>query len=229
VTSATAVLVEGYFQLLELGGFEIRGADQPVRVFELTGMGTARTRVEAVRERGLSRFVGREQELAVLDAALARSHQGAGQIVGVVADAGLGKTRLCYEFLERCRERGLQIIQGNGVAHGKRIPLLPVLEMMRGYFGIEEGESHRAPPAARSPVDCCCSTTASRTSCRCCSTFWACQTRTAHRRPNPEARQRQLLAAVRRLVEVGGQRNRTLILVEDLHGLDPAARHSSPT
>lgn len=222
VTAATAALVEGYFGLGELGVYDIKGVDAPVRVFELTGLGAARTRVEAVRERGLSRLVGREDELAVLEAALARAQQGTGQVVGVCADPGLGKTRLCYEFLERCRSKGLEIIEGRGVPHGKRIPLLPVLEMMRGYFGIDEGDGDRA---ARDKIAGRLLLLDESFNELLPVLFDFLGVADPDRPPptNPEARQRQLLAAVRRMVEIGGRRNRVVILVEDLHWLDPGS------
>jgi class 3 adenylate cyclase/tetratricopeptide (TPR) repeat protein len=222
MTAATASLVEGYFGLRELGGFEIKGADEPVRVFELSGVGSARTRVEAVRERGLSRFVGRDQEIGALEAALSRAHEGVGQVIGVVADPGLGKSRLCYEFVERCRARGLEVIEGHGVAHGKRIPLLPVLEMMRAYFGIEDADSDRA---ARDKIAgrLLLLDESFKDLLAVLFDFLGVPDPERPAPTNPEARQRQLLAAVRRLVETGGQQNWTVILVEDLHWLDPGS------
>jgi predicted ATPase len=89
----------------------------------------------------LSKFVGRAAELATLEAALERSLQGRGQTVGVVADAGTGKSRLCFEFAERCRSRGFTVIEARGVAHGRRVPLLPMLELFRAYFGVEKDDA----------------------------------------------------------------------------------------
>src|SRR5262249_31027743 len=84
------------------------------------------------------RFVGRDAEIATLEAALGRAAAGDGQVVGVGAEAGLGKSRLCYEFAERCRARGIAVHEAHGAAHGKVVPYLPVLEFLRGYFGIAE-------------------------------------------------------------------------------------------
>jgi adenylate cyclase len=64
-------------------------------------------------------------------------------VVGIVADAGTGKSRLCFEFLERCRARGFQVIEGTGVAHGKNIPLLPILQLFRSYYGTGERDDDR--------------------------------------------------------------------------------------
>src|SRR5439155_783993 len=85
-----------------------------------------------------------DDEAAALEAALGRAIAGQGQVVGVVADAGVGKSRLCFEFAQRCRARGLAVYEAHAVAHGKAIPFLTLLEYLRGYFGISEQD----PPLA---------------------------------------------------------------------------------
>ena len=95
--------------------------------------------------RGLSRFVGRAADLRTLeDAARADARAGNGQVVGVVAEAGTGKSRLCFEFLERCRARGMRVYEGRAVAHGRNIPFLPILELFRAYFGITSEDDDRS-------------------------------------------------------------------------------------
>ena len=93
-----ARLVEGFFQLRDLGEFNLKGAQAPVHVFELEGAGALRTRLDLSRARGFSKFVGRTDEVATLEAALEHALGGRGQVVGVVAEAGVGKSRLCFEF-----------------------------------------------------------------------------------------------------------------------------------
>src|SRR5213079_2860002 len=138
VSSATAALATGYFALDDLGPFRVKGVVEPVNVFVLRGLGAARTRFDVSRSRGLTRFVGRDADMATLEAALEQAQAGHGQVVGVVAEAGTGKSRLCFEFAQRCRAREIPVYDAHGVAHGKAIPLLPILEFFRGYFGITE-------------------------------------------------------------------------------------------
>jgi predicted ATPase len=144
VSQHTAALVEGYFELRDRGMRELKGVSEPVRVFELAGLGRLRSHLEVSRKRGLSRFVGRERELEVLEAALARAREGAGQIVGVVGEAGIGKSRLCFEFGERCRESGLEVLTGQCTARGARQPLLLVRELVRSFFGVTDWDTERA-------------------------------------------------------------------------------------
>jgi hypothetical protein len=103
LTEHTAKLVSGYFALRDLGESRIKGVSEPLHVFELDGVGTLRTRLDVSRARGFSRFVGRQEEMATLGAALTRTLAGQGQVVGVVAVAGTGKSRLCTEFAGHCR------------------------------------------------------------------------------------------------------------------------------
>ena len=136
LTESTAELARGYLDLRDLGEFEIKGASRPVQVFELAGVGQARSRLDLARERGFSTFVGREEELARLDAALGRARGGEATAIGVVAEAGVGKSRLYHEFAQRCRGEGLEVFEAQAQAHGKSIPFMPILQMLRSFYGI---------------------------------------------------------------------------------------------
>jgi class 3 adenylate cyclase len=141
VTEYTANLVAGYFDVRDLGAFELKGASAPLNVYELRGVGAMRSRLDRSRARGFSRLVGRSDEVAVLETALNRSVEGRGGVVGVVADAGVGKSRLCNEFVERARARGIAVYEAHCPSHGKVVPLLPILEMFREFFGIAQNDS----------------------------------------------------------------------------------------
>src|SRR5262245_11494793 len=107
LTEHVAALVSGYFRLRDLGPFTVKGVRDPLRVYELEGLGSLRTKLDVSRLRGFSRFVGREAEMAALEAALTRAAAGDGQVVGVVGEAGVGKSRLCCVCVKRCRGRGM--------------------------------------------------------------------------------------------------------------------------
>ena len=151
------------------------------------------------RPRPLALRRPRPRHGASLEAALERARSGNGQVVGVVAEAGTGKSRLCFEFLERCRARGIPILEGRGVAHGKTIPFLPMLELFRAFFGITDERRRPKRRARRSPGGCCCSTRASARCCRSSSTSSACPTRRTRRpRIDPEQRQKRIHGVVKR-------------------------------
>ena len=136
ISGATARLVAGYFQLRAMGKTNLQGLAEALPLFELESTGASRTRLEAAITRGLSRFVGRTTEMQTLEAALARAQSGHGQVIGIVGEPGLGKSRLCFEFVAHCRRQGLPVFEAHCPAHGKNIPYLPILELFRNYFGI---------------------------------------------------------------------------------------------
>jgi hypothetical protein len=128
----------------------VKGLTDPLHVFELEGIGRMRTRLEVSHARGFSKFVGRQSEMAALEAALGQAIAGNAQVLGVVAEPGTGKSRLCYEFAERCRGREIKVYEGHGVAYGKAVPWFPILAFSRGYyFGITERDP---PEAARDKI-----------------------------------------------------------------------------
>ncbi len=223
VTEYTAKLVEGFFDVRDLGEFDLKGVGKPVRGYELQGVGRLRTRLDVSRTRGFSKFVGRADEMAALEAALERAIQGNGQVVGVVGEAGVGKSRLCCEFLERCRGRGVRVHEARGVAHGRVVPLLPVLEFLRDYFGITDCDSDET---ARDKI-------AGRTirmSARLADVLpllfdFLGVPDTAHpiSQMDPESRQRRLYEVLRRLTRVRSESEPAVLLFEDLHWLDTAS------
>jgi class 3 adenylate cyclase len=137
ISEATAELCEGYFELRGLGPTAVKGVSTLVSVYEVLGRGPLRTHFELSTRRGLTRFVGRERELDQMRHALEQSMAGHGQIVAVVAEAGTGKSRLFYEF-KATIPADCKVLDVYSVSHGKASPWLPVLELLRGYFGITE-------------------------------------------------------------------------------------------
>jgi class 3 adenylate cyclase len=219
VTEHTAKLVSGFFTLHDLGRVTVKRASEPVYVYELVGAGALRTRFEVSRARGLSRFVGREDAMQTLQGALARACAGAGQVVGVVADAGVGKSRLCFEFLERCRAQGMPVLEGHCVAHGANIPFLPVLQIFRAYFEISEPDSDRT---AREKIAgrLLLIDESFREVLPLLFEFLGVADPDRPAPPmDPDARQRQLFGVLRRLTHSGPDAT-TIVLLEDLHWID---------
>ncbi|MGE0336309.1 MAG: adenylate/guanylate cyclase domain-containing protein [Gammaproteobacteria bacterium] len=141
VSGHTEQLVAGFFRLRALGTTHLDGVAEAVPLFDLEGPGGARTRLDVAISRGLSRFVGRGLEMQILETALARTRSGHGQVVGIVGEPGLGKSRLCLEFVAHCRSLGLPVFEAHCPAHGRNIPYLPILELFRNYFGITADDS----------------------------------------------------------------------------------------
>lgn len=223
LSAATAALADGYCEIEDLGDFEVKGATEPLRVHRLVGPGRARTRLDVSRARGLTRFVGRGADLATLETALEQAQAGQGQVVGIVAAAGTGKSRLCHEFAERCRDRGLAVNVGHGVAHGESLPYLPMLAVFRAYFGIgaEDDATVREKIAGRLLL----LDESFRDVLPVVFEFFHVPNPDRPTPPmDPDAKQRQLFAVVRRVArDPRAGATRTIAVVEDLHWLDPAS------
>jgi class 3 adenylate cyclase/tetratricopeptide (TPR) repeat protein len=143
LTPSTLQLVEGYVAVNSLGPVPVRGLAEPLEVYEVTGAGPARTRLQAALRRGLTRFVGREAELEALRRALEQAAGGHGQIVAVVGEAGVGKSRLLYEFTHSHRMQGWLVLESVSVSYGKATSYLPVIELLKGYFKIQDRDDLR--------------------------------------------------------------------------------------
>jgi adenylate cyclase len=137
-TRNTASLVEGYFKLRDLGEMSVQGSSAPVRVYEVEGEGQLKTRLSRSLARGGSRFIGRERELTALRAALERARNGEGQVVAVVGNAGIGKSRLCHEFALECERAGLPVHRATGVPYASALPMYPVQALLRSRLGLPE-------------------------------------------------------------------------------------------
>jgi class 3 adenylate cyclase/tetratricopeptide (TPR) repeat protein len=141
-TRNTATLVEGYFKLRDLGDMSVQGSSAPIRVYEVEGEGQLRTRLSRSLARGGSRFIGREPELDLLRGAVARATAGDGQVVAIVGNAGIGKSRLCHEFTLECERAGLPVHRSTGVPYANALPLYPVQTLVRSRLGLPENCSH---------------------------------------------------------------------------------------
>jgi class 3 adenylate cyclase len=229
VTKHTADLVQGFFQLRDLGAFELKGAAEPLLVFELEGAGALRTRFDVSRARGFSRFVGRDAEMEILEQALARSLEGVGQVVGIVGEAGIGKSRLCFEFAERCRVRGIGVTEGTGLSHGKMIPLLPVLAFFRSVFGITDRDSDQA---AREKIAGRVLLLEPELAGELPLVFDFLDVPDPEKpapRMDPEALQKRLQEFTVRFIRARSRREPAVLLLDDLHWLDAASQAWLPS
>src|SRR3989475_1014882 len=140
-------LAEGFVEVKPLGPVNIKGLSAPVEVYEVTGAGPARTRLQAAARRGLTRFVGRDAELGQLRRAQQFAGAGHGQVAALVGEAGGGKSRLVYEFTDSHRLQGWLVLESGSVSYGKATSYWPGIDLLKGYFKIQDrswgATSHR--------------------------------------------------------------------------------------
>jgi class 3 adenylate cyclase/tetratricopeptide (TPR) repeat protein len=143
LTADTLRLAEGFIEVKPLGPVPVKGLEAPIEIYEVVGAGPMRSRLHASVARGLTRFVGRESELEQLRQALARAASGHGQVVAIVGEPGVGKSRLVWEVTHSHRTHAWLIVQAGSVSYGKATPYLPVIDLLKGYFQIEIRDDHR--------------------------------------------------------------------------------------
>jgi class 3 adenylate cyclase/tetratricopeptide (TPR) repeat protein len=222
LTEHTGTLAEGHLALADLGEFQIKGVTRPLRVYELSGVGSARGSLDVKRARGFSRFVGRDEELATLESGLEHAFAGHGQVIGIVGEAGVGKSRLCHELAERARTRGTPVYHVAGQAHAKSVPLMPLLQLLRDYFDISERDSERTA-RERIAGKLLLLDKAFEEDLPLVFDFLAVpDPLRPPPRMDPEARQRRLLGLMKRLTHAESAREPSVRVFEDLHWLDPA-------
>jgi adenylate cyclase len=219
VTEHTARLVRGHFALRELGPVAVKGSSEPVRAFVLEA---------AVRRTGTgggsAALVGRAEEMAALEAALARAQEGEAQVVGIVGEAGVGKSRLCEELARSATARGITVRRAAGVSHAGDVPFLPVLDLLRDYFGIVETDSR---PAAREKISARLLALDRSLAEDLPLVFDFLEVPDEDRpapRLSPERRMARIFALFRRVTQRRSDREALVLLLEDLHWFDAASR-----
>jgi class 3 adenylate cyclase/tetratricopeptide (TPR) repeat protein len=143
ITAETRKIAAGYFELKALGPARIKGVSEPIQVFEVTGLGPLRTRLHRSASRGLSKFVGRVAEIDQMKRVAELARGGRGQIIAAVAEAGVGKSRLFYEF-KQMQQADWLVLEAFSVSHGKASAYHPVIDLLKGYFRITDADDDRA-------------------------------------------------------------------------------------
>jgi class 3 adenylate cyclase/tetratricopeptide (TPR) repeat protein len=142
-TGETLRLAEGFVQVKALGPVAVKGLADPVEVFELVGASPTRTRLQAFAARGLTRFVGRQAEFEALRQALERAGSNHGQVISVIGEPGVGKTRLFYEFTRSHHTRDWLVLESSSASYGSATAYLPVRDLLKAYFQVDNRDDGR--------------------------------------------------------------------------------------
>jgi class 3 adenylate cyclase len=217
----TARLVADDFELHDRGRCAVKGLADPVSVFALIGPIRHQATGPRPRRSGSAVLVGRDAELAELLAALERSRSGHAEVVGIVADAGVGKSRLCDEFARRCATKGVTVRRAVGLAHARRVPLMPILAWLRDSFAVTDGDS---PARARDKIARRVAELDASLAGDLGLLFdFLGVPDPAHPAPplGPAARQRRVLDVLRTLTQRRSEQESLVVILEDLHWFDP--------
>ena len=220
LTAATLRLAEGLVQVNALGQFPVKGLTEPVEVFELVGASAIRRRLQASAARGLTRFVGRQQELGALQQALERARAGHGQAVALVGEPGVGKSRLVYEFVHAHYTPGWLALESAAVSYGKATPYLPVIDLLKRYSHIEERDDSRTIRAKVTGQVLTLDETLQDTLPAFLSLLDALPEDSPFVQLDPPQRRQRTLDALKRVILRESQVQPLLLVFEDLHWID---------
>jgi tetratricopeptide (TPR) repeat protein len=143
ITPDTLALAEGYVEVKSLGLVPIKGLADPIEIYEVLCAGPARTRLQAASRRGLTCFVGRDSEIEQLRRVQQLAGVGHGQVAAIIGEAGVGKSRLVYEFTHSHRLESWVVLESSSVSYGKATSYLPVIDLLKAYFKILDRDDHR--------------------------------------------------------------------------------------
>jgi hypothetical protein len=220
MTAATLRLVEDVVQVQALGPVPVKGLVEPVEVFELVGASGIRRRVQAATARGLTRFVGRQTELTALAEALEQAGAGHGQIVALVGEAGVGKSRLVYECVHSYRTQGWLVLESASVSYGKATPYFPVIDLLKRYCHIEERNDSRTIRAKITGQVLTLDATLQDTVPALLALLDALLDNDTFLRLDPPQRRQRTLEALTRMLLRESQVQPLLLVFEDLHWID---------
>jgi len=221
ISKATLRAAAGSVVVGVLGDRELRGITGLVPIYALKGVRSTGTSQQFQGGQRLSGFVGRDLEMTVLQRALAAANDGSSRVVGIVGEAGSGKSRLIFEFLEHCRNEGRAVLEARATAHGRSAPLQPVLSLMRAYFGIdEEMESAEATERVRATL----ARAEAAVDAPLLLDFLGLPLAPGEQVPTDIAGRRvRLLDSVKHLTRGTALAQPSVLVIEDLHWLDPAS------
>ena len=223
ISEQTRKFVEGYFQLKPLGPTRVKGVSEPVNVYEVTGLGPLRSRLERAAGRGFTKFVGRQREMDAMKAAAERAKAGRGQIVAAMAEAGVGKSRLIFEF-KATSAAGWMVLEAFSVSHGKASSYLPVIDLLHSYFKIalqDDQRTRREKIAGRIAI---LDRTLEGAIPYLYSLLGIAEQSDPLAQMDPQTRRRGTLDAIKRILLRESLNQPLMVIFEDLHWIDEATQ-----
>jgi class 3 adenylate cyclase/predicted ATPase len=219
ISDDTQRLVEGYFELRDLGPAKVKGLSRPIDIYQVMGIGPLRGHFEVAARRGLTKFVGREDKLARIQRRFESACAGQGQIVAVVAEAGIGKSRLFREFRVMIPAE-CKLFEAYSVSYGKASAWLPVLDLLRGYFGIQNADD-----SGRRREKVCAALAALDPSLQdllpyLLGLFGIVEGADPLAQMDPQVKLRRTLDAIKRIILRESLNQPLIIIFEDLHWID---------
>jgi class 3 adenylate cyclase/predicted ATPase len=219
VSEHTYKLTEGYFEFRSLGVAQVKGVSEPVHIYEALGVGPLRTRLQVAARRGLVRFVGRQGEMEQIQKALELARAGHGQIVGVLGEPGVGKSRLFYEF-KLLSPKGCVVLETSSVSHSKAYPYLPLIDLLRNYFQITLQDDERKIQEKVAGKVLILDRALEESLPYVSALLGVAEATVALQQMDPQIRRQRTLEAIKRVLVRESLQQPLILIFEDLHWLD---------
>jgi class 3 adenylate cyclase/tetratricopeptide (TPR) repeat protein len=141
ISEDTFKITEGLFRVEALGEKEIKGKEKPLKVYQVIALSSRRTRFDVSAERGLTPFVGRQRELELLLDGFERSREGRGQAISIISEAGIGKSRLLYEFRKAVTNEDVIFLEGRCLSYSRNVAYHPIVDILKANFEIQDDDT----------------------------------------------------------------------------------------
>ncbi len=223
VTEDTFKLTEGFFRFEALGDKEVKGKREPVKVYRVIAPSTRRTRFDVSAERGLTPFVGREREVDLLIDAFARAKAGRGQAISIMSEAGVGKSRLLYEFRKGVANEDVTFLEGKCLSYSRGVAYHPVTDILKSNFDVLEGDGDvNIREKVRRGLEILGADEA--TTLPCLLELFSVKESGIDKIPmSPEEKKDRIVAAVKRITLKGSETRPLILAHEDLHWVDKSS------
>ena len=230
ISDSTHRQTEGFFRFEAMGEKAVRGIKESISVYSLLGTGKSRSRFEARAERGLTRFVGRGRDLEILWDCFERVRKEKGQALSIVAEAGMGKSRILYEFRKSLANEDVTFLEGRCVSYGQNVPYLPIIDVLKDNFRIEPGDSPREisekVKQGWQQIQSIADSSTDVTIPYLLELFSVENGFDALKDMDPEIKRRKTVEVLKNLILKGSQMRPLVIAIEDLHWIDKTSEES---
>jgi len=223
VTEGTFKLTEGFFRFEALGEKKVKGKEEPIRVYQVIATSTRRTKFDVSAERGLTPFIGRERELELLLDGFQRVKAGKGQAFSITSEAGVGKSRLLYEFRKAVANEDINFLEGKCLSYSKGTAYHPVIDILKSTFDIQEGEGDQGIKEKVRRVLELMKVDESSTLPYLLELLSVKDSGIGQFSMSPEAKKDRINEAIKRVVLKGSELRPLIIAFEDLHWIDKSS------
>jgi predicted ATPase/class 3 adenylate cyclase len=226
VSEQTFKLTEGLFTFEALGKREVKGREEPVNVYRVIAPSTRRTRFDVSAERGLTPFVGREREIELLMDGFERVKAGRGQAFSIMAEAGVGKSRVLYEFRKAVANENVTFLEGKCLSYSRSVAYHPLIDILRSNFDIREGDGDfEIRQKVKKGLDILKVDEAS-TLPYLLELLPVKQSGIDEISMSPEMRKNRIIEAFKRITLLGSEIRPLIMAIEDLHWIDTNSEES---